>query len=310
MRTGREARWWPRQRRRSARPSGRAALEAAGRRPGGSVRTSSPCSTARRPPPRRRAITERLVREAEGDMVLEANLSGFLAAHEAMSGRFDAARAHIAQSNERLRDLGLKWQVGVQEHLGGYIEMFAGDPAAAERHMRIARDSFVAIGDSWSLSTVSVDLPRPVYEQGRYDEARSLVAEIDEVPAPADREWQIKRRCLHARLLAREGRFGEAERPRSRGRRDRHRNRPAVVSRRCADRSRRDPARCRPGPGGDRRCAGRAAPLRAQGNRSFRSARQGARRRVTQRRGMTGRNQQCTGTCHSWPHAASARAQA
>ena len=158
------------------------------------------------------AITERLVREAEGAMVLEANLSGFLAAHEAMSGRFDAARAHIAQSNERLRGLGLKWQVGVQEHLGGYIEMFAGDPAAAERHMRIARDSFVAIGDSWSLSTVSVDLPRPVYEQGRYDEARSLVAEIDEVPAPADREWQIKRTCLRARLLAREGRFGEAER--------------------------------------------------------------------------------------------------
>jgi hypothetical protein len=77
--------------------------------------------------------------------------------------------------------------------------------------MRTARDSFLAIGDRWSLSTVSVDLPLPVYQQGRYDEAWSLVTEIDEVPAPADREWQIKRRCLHARLLARERRLAEAE---------------------------------------------------------------------------------------------------
>ena len=100
----------------------------------------------------------------------------------------------------------------MQELLGGYIELFAGDPAAAERHMRTARDSFNAIGDRWFLSTISVDLPRPVYEQGRYEEARALVEAIDEVPAPADREWQIKRRGVRARLLARDGRIEEAER--------------------------------------------------------------------------------------------------
>jgi DNA-binding SARP family transcriptional activator len=156
--------------------------------------------------------TERLLREAEGNLVLEANLSGFLAAHEAMSGRFEEARAHIAQSCERLLDLGFKWQLGVQELLGGHIELFAGDPAAAERHMRTARDSFIEIGDRWSLSSVSVDLLRPVYEQGHYDDVLSLIEAVDEVPAPADREWQIKRRGVHSRLLAREGRIEEAER--------------------------------------------------------------------------------------------------
>ena len=156
--------------------------------------------------------TERLLREAEGNLVLEANLAGFLAAQQGMSARFEEARAHIEQSCGRLRDLGFKWQVGIQEQLGGYIELFAGDPAAAERHMRTARDSFIAIGDRWSLSTLSVDLPRAVYEQGRYDEARALVAAIDETPAPSDLEWQIKRRGIHARLLAREGRVAEAER--------------------------------------------------------------------------------------------------
>jgi DNA-binding SARP family transcriptional activator len=155
--------------------------------------------------------TQQLLREAQGNLVLEANLAGFLAAHEAMGGRFEDAREHIAESCERLNDLGLKWQVGVQELLSGHIELFARDPSAAERHMRAARDSFIAIGDRWFLATVSVDLPRPVFELGRYEEAASLVDAIDDVPVSADREWQLKRRCMRARLLAREGRTETAE---------------------------------------------------------------------------------------------------
>ena len=158
-----------------------------------------------------RRTTEGLLRGSEGNLIMEANLSGFLAAHEAMSGDFGDARRHIAQSCELLNDLGLRWQLGVQELLGGYIELLGGDPAAAERYMRAARDSFIAIGDRWFLSTVAADLPRPVYEQGRYEEARALVEAIDDVPAPADSEWQIKRRGVNARLLAREGRIEEAE---------------------------------------------------------------------------------------------------
>lgn len=156
--------------------------------------------------------TERLLREAEGSLVLEANLSGFLAAHEAMTGRFEDARAHIEQSCERLNDLGLRWQVGVQDLLRGYIELLGGDPVASERYMLAARDSFVTIGDRLFLSTVAADLPRPVYEQGRFEDALALVEAIDEVPVPGDSEWQIKRRGVHARLLAREGRIEEAER--------------------------------------------------------------------------------------------------
>ncbi len=156
--------------------------------------------------------TEFLLREAAGNLVMEAVLSGFLALLEAMRGRVDEARAHNAQSRRRLHDLGLGWQAAVQDLLGGYIELLAGAPVAAERHMRAARDSFIAIGDRWFLSTVLVDLPRPVYEQGRYREARALVRAIAEVPAPADQEWQIKRRGIQARLLAREGRVEQAER--------------------------------------------------------------------------------------------------
>ncbi len=165
------------------------------------------------PMPAREAArrTEGLLRQAAGNTVLEASLSGFLACHEAMGGRFDEARERILESCERLRDLGLRWQAGVQELLSGYIELLAGDPAAAQGQMLAAKASFVAIGDRLSLSTAAVDLPRAAYERGDYAGARALVEAIDEVPAPADREWQVKRRGVHARLLARDGKLEEAE---------------------------------------------------------------------------------------------------
>jgi tetratricopeptide (TPR) repeat protein len=156
--------------------------------------------------------TERLLRNAAGSLVLEANLSGFLGCHEAMMGRFDDARAHIAESCERLADLGLIWQLGVQQLLWGHVELFAGDAVASERHMRSAKQSFISIGDRWFLSTALVDLPRPIYAQGRYEDAWSEVRRIDEVPAAGEAEWLVKRHGIHARLLARRGRFEEAER--------------------------------------------------------------------------------------------------
>jgi tetratricopeptide (TPR) repeat protein len=51
-----------------------------------------------------------------------------------------------------------------------------------------------------------------VYEQGRYADALALVEASDEVPAPADREWQVKRWGVRAKLVAREGKFDSAER--------------------------------------------------------------------------------------------------
>ena len=92
-----------------------------------------------------------------------------------MSGRFDEARRHIEESRALARDLGLMWQAAVQELLSGYVELLAGDPVAAERDMRTAEEAFREIGEGWFLSTVAVDLPRAVYEQGRYDDAFALL---------------------------------------------------------------------------------------------------------------------------------------
>jgi tetratricopeptide (TPR) repeat protein len=155
---------------------------------------------------------ERLLRGEPENRTLDANLSGFVTLLEAMSGRFDEARRHIKDSRALARDLGLIWQAGVQELLSGYVELLAGDPAAAERDMLAAEEVFRRIGEGWFLSTVAVDLPRAVYDQGRYDDAFALLGAIDERPAPTDREWQIKRTGIPACLIARRGGLDEAER--------------------------------------------------------------------------------------------------
>jgi tetratricopeptide (TPR) repeat protein len=156
-----------------------------------------------------RWLDQLLAAEPE-NRTLDANLTGFVTVLEAMSGRFDEARRHITESRALARDLGLIWQASVQELLSGYIELLAGDPVAAERDMLAAREGFREIGEGWFLSCVAVDLPRPIYEQGRYDEAFALVTAIDETPAP-DCEWLIKRTGVPARLLARRGRLDEAK---------------------------------------------------------------------------------------------------
>jgi len=154
---------------------------------------------------------ERLLRAESENRALAANLSGLGSMLEAMSGRFEEARQHSRESRGLARDLRLTWQTSVLELVSGYIELLAGDPVAAERDMLAAREGFREIGEGWYLSTVAVDLPRAVYEQGRYDDAFALLSEIEETAAPTDCEWQIKRRGIPARLLARRGQIEEAE---------------------------------------------------------------------------------------------------
>ena len=163
------------------------------------------------PVPEAIARLERVLAEADENPVMAANLNGFLAVQEAMGGRIDDARARMAVGLSLTRDLGLRWQAGVHSLLGGYVEQLCGDPAAAERAMLEAQEVFREIDDRWFLSTVAVDLPRVVYRQGRYEDAAALVEGIDAWPAPADLEWQIKRRGVRALLLARDGHGEEGE---------------------------------------------------------------------------------------------------
>jgi DNA-binding SARP family transcriptional activator len=157
------------------------------------------------------AQLEGMLDEAAANPLADPNLSAFVAVLEATRGEFDRAHDRVARSRQLTRDLGLSWQDGYHARLSGYVELLAGDARAAERDFRKAKDVFREIGDTLLFTTVAGELSRAIYEQGRY-QAAAAAAEALEDSLQADREWEIKRRGLRARMLAREGRIEEAER--------------------------------------------------------------------------------------------------
>ena len=83
--------------------------------------------------------------------------------------------------------------------------MLAGDAAAAERALDDAERLAVEIGDRWFLSTILVDRAHAVLAGDRARRGRRAVARIEDVPAPNDAEWRIKRHAARGRLAALQG---------------------------------------------------------------------------------------------------------
>jgi predicted ATPase len=155
------------------------------------------------------SLTE-ILEDARGNQIIAASVHGFLALQEALAGRTEQARQRVAESLRHTRDLGLSWLTGIHRVLSAYVDSLAGEHSGAEQHLLTAKQTFIYIGDHLFLSTVLADLARSIYDQGRYEDARALAAEMDHWPAPADTEWQIKRRIVRALLLARAGEGREA----------------------------------------------------------------------------------------------------
>lgn len=95
---------------------------------------------------------------------------------------------------------------------GAFVELMAGDLAAAEAAVRPAFETLAAMGEKARLSSRAAFLSAIVYEQGRYDEAMRLADEADAVSAADDMEPQILFRGVRAKVLARRERFDEGER--------------------------------------------------------------------------------------------------
>ena len=127
-----------------------------------------------------------------------------LAWAKAMLGIYDDARGHLAEGEVALRELGLRLQDGLHAMLAGYVETSAADPVAAESWFVAAIDIFRGAGERWFGSLGTVDRARAVYDQGRYEDARALIATVDRA-AEIDPEWRIKELGLEAKLAARAG---------------------------------------------------------------------------------------------------------
>jgi tetratricopeptide (TPR) repeat protein len=131
----------------------------------------------------------------------------------AMRGQFETARTLIAEQVAGHEELGktLWATISAAEGLGA-IEMLAGDPATAERHLRRGYSASEEAGAIGNRSSLAALLAEAVEAQGRHAEAERYTRISEEAAARDDYEAQILWRIVRAKAFVRQGRVVEAQR--------------------------------------------------------------------------------------------------
>jgi class 3 adenylate cyclase/tetratricopeptide (TPR) repeat protein len=158
------------------------------------------------------ARCQEVLERAQGDKKAMSSALFVQAELEAALGRFDEARVLIGRARALLEEIALTvWIAGPLAQFAGWVELWAGDPAAAERELRSGYETLGVIGEMAWLPTVGGILAEVVYVQGRYDEAERLAESSMESAGTDDVYSQALLRSVRAKVLARRGRDEEAE---------------------------------------------------------------------------------------------------
>jgi class 3 adenylate cyclase/tetratricopeptide (TPR) repeat protein len=153
-----------------------------------------------------------IAQRARGDKKVTASALIAQAAFEAGQGRFDEARALIRRAKGLLEEVALTvWLAGPLAQFAGWVELLAGDPAAAERELRWGYDKLKEIGELSWLSTTAALLAEAVYLVGRPDEAEELTRASEESAGAEDRYSHALLRSVRAKVLAARGETKAAE---------------------------------------------------------------------------------------------------
>jgi class 3 adenylate cyclase/tetratricopeptide (TPR) repeat protein len=154
---------------------------------------------------------EALMASAGDDKWLEAWSIRSVAGFYAIQGRFDEARELLARARSILEELGRPLEAATLAFWSGPLEQLAGDFLAAEREVAAACDALEARGEKGWLSTMAGHLGDVLYDQGRIDDAAAAAARSRNAATEDDRNAQAIWRFVEAKVLARRGRFDEAE---------------------------------------------------------------------------------------------------
>jgi tetratricopeptide (TPR) repeat protein len=147
------------------------------------------------------------------DRVGRANVLAFMSGLDAIDGRFDEARQHLADAESTYEELGETYsRANNCLRVRGRIEMLAGDPASAEGVLRESCAILERVRDEAGLSTLGAELADALYAQGRYDEAGGWLDLAEERSSAEDVSAQYTWRRVRAKVLARADRHRDAER--------------------------------------------------------------------------------------------------
>ncbi len=155
------------------------------------------------PAPADAAITrcERMLLDAEGGGVMEANIAASLVGLLGMRGSFDAARELAHRAESIYAELGLQLASAGLSQVVGPMELLAGDPAAAERELR---RGLAILEPSGAHGYQEALLAQVLYEQGRPQEAAQHIEAVSENAAPDNVAAQVLWRGVRAKLDAEE----------------------------------------------------------------------------------------------------------
>ncbi len=151
----------------------------------------------------------RLVRISTGSPGVEAISTRCQAVIEALRGRFHTARTMLAEAHATVEELGLRHGLLETELYSGIIELLAGDPIAAEPHLRTAYGGLGRLGIGADAGQAAAYLSRALLLQGRLDEADELAADSATL-AGQNPQTAIVSRTAQAEILVARGQLVDA----------------------------------------------------------------------------------------------------
>ena len=112
---------------------------------------------------------------------------------------------------------GLGWLAATHALVIASVETSVGNPDAAERRLRDARDVLVPLGDIWWVATLDSALCAAVAAQDEPQRFLRLADALDVSPPVPDRQVLVQRNIIRARALLLRGSAADAEVAASRG---------------------------------------------------------------------------------------------
>ena len=155
---------------------------------------------------------EALLESARGEKSLTAWTIRPVAGFYALQGRFDEARALLAEAHEILVELGRTVDDVTLAFWNGPLELLAGNPAEAARVVGEACDFLEAAGERGWLSTMATLHASALYDLGRFDESEAAALRSRDAATSDDANAQATWRMALAKVLAHKGEHEEAER--------------------------------------------------------------------------------------------------
>jgi tetratricopeptide (TPR) repeat protein len=146
-----------------------------------------------------------------GQRDFEAHILGVLSCVRALEGLFEDARSLNDCRTEILNELGLVLEEARGAHAVGWVEMLAGDAAAAERLLRTACKKLEDFGATGYLQVAGSYLAQAVCMQARFREAEQLALSAEQLD-PASLAEVANARWARAWAVAGLGRTEEGER--------------------------------------------------------------------------------------------------